>query len=540
MEATLTQAPEIFDYVPLDRLQESPTNPRQHFHNMEDLIADVKQRRRIIQPLLVRPRGSDYEIIAGARRFRAARAAGLEKVPVLITPMGDLEVLELQLIENLQREDVHPIEEARAYRLLMQKGHYSVADVAVKTGKEESYIYRRLKLNDLIPAAQQAFYEQVLNPAMAEKLARLQAADQKRALQMCTGHGWIKTARDLQQWMEREIFLDLHAAPWDTSDKSLVPAAGACNVCPKRTGFTPMLFPELKKHDTCTDPSCFQVKRTAAVELKRKDLQAKHPDLVELTTNHQSKDRPYAYSYRQYTAKEAKTMPDAKPALIVDGSNAGDVVYIVKSGSSPQEKEASRKQREEERMCQKVQFAQVERLIELATVNPLQMLRFLATRYWERAGSDLSRLILKRRNLEAVQIKGAHSTQYDRKTPIAEQLAKMPSEALQGLIVEIALGGYNSYNDEAIAKAAVICEVDVAAIEKTVREAEKKSKAKRAKNAKPKRGVCRKCKCTMTTPCMTEAGPCAWTDKTQTLCTACVVKPKTKTKKQATSKGKNA
>lgn len=82
---------ERFDYIPVALIDESPTNPRQHFHNMEDLIADVRQRRRIIQPLLLRPRGERYEVIAGARRLRAARAVELEKVPALISEMPDLE-----------------------------------------------------------------------------------------------------------------------------------------------------------------------------------------------------------------------------------------------------------------------------------------------------------------------------------------------------------------------------------------------------------------------------------------------------------------
>lgn len=487
------QLAERFDYIPVALIDESPTNPRQHFHNMEDLIADVRQRRRIIQPILLRPKGDRYEVIAGARRLRAARAVDIEKIPALISEMGDLEVLELQLIENLQREDVHPVEEARAYRLLMEKGGYTVADVAVKTGKEEPYIYRRLKLNDLIPAAQKACYANTLNPSMAEKLARLQSADQARALKLIENeHGWIKTTRDLQQWMEREIFLDLHSAPWDMNDTDLVSTAGSCNNCPKRTGFTPMLFPELKKHDTCTDPVCFREKQAAAVERKRQEMRAKHPEMVELSTNYQSKDRPYLYAFTHYSAKEAKKLPDAVPGLVVDGSSAGDVVYIVPSEkrfSSGASKDAERKRREQERIRQLVQFAQVERLIEFATVNPLEMLRFLAGRLWEKEGSDLSSLVLRRRKLNALKVNHTSGyNQVDKKRPIAEQLAQMDAQQLQGLILEIALGSYNSYSDEAIATAAAICEVDLGAIEKEVQAQDKAAKKKKEKASKPKKG----------------------------------------------------
>lgn len=491
------QTAEHFDYIPVALIDESPTNPRQHFHNMEDLIADVRQRRRIIQPVRLRPKGDRFEAIVGARRLRAARAAELEKIPAVISDMSDIEVLELQIIENLQREDVHPIEEARAYRLLMEKGHYTVADVAVKTGKDEGYIYRRLKLNDLVAAAQEACYANKLNPSMAEKLARLQAADQVRALKLIVSdHGWIKTARDLQQWMEREIFLDLHSAPWDMNDADLVPTAGACNDCPKRTGFTPMLFPELKKHDTCTDPTCFRSKQAAAVERQRQDLKAKHPQMVELTSDYQNKNQPYLYAFQHYTAKEAKKLPDAVPALVVDGSSAGDVVYIVPSEkrfSSTGDKEAEKKRREQERIRQLTQFAQVKKLLEFIVVNPSEMLRFLASRLWEKAGSDLSSLVLRRRNLAAVKIERSYGgVARDNKKPIAEQIANMNELQLQQLILEIALGSYNQYSEEAIAAAAAICEVDLGAIEKAVQAQDKAAKKKKAKAAKPKKERCRK------------------------------------------------
>lgn len=237
---------------------------------------------------------------------------------------------------------------------------------------------------------------------------------------------------------------------------------------------------------------CFREKQAAAVERKRQEMKAKHPELVELSTNYQSKDHPYLYAYTHYSAKEAKKLPAAVPGLVVDGSSAGDVVYIVpgeKRFSSGASKDAEKKRREQERIRQLVQFAQVERLLEFATVNPLEMLRFLAGRLWEKAGSDLSSLVLRRRQLNALKVKHTSGyNQVDKKRPIAEQLAQMDAQQLQGLILEIALGSYNSYSDEAIAAAAAICEVDLGAIEKEVQAQDKAAKKKKEKASKPKKG----------------------------------------------------
>ena len=146
-----------FFSIPLSSLHESPTNPRKHFNeaSLAELAANVKEVG-VLQPLLVRQFGAngDYEIIAGARRFRAARLAGIAEVPVHCKQLTDSQVLEIQLIENLQREDVHPLEEALGYRQLLTMAGYTVQDIAAKVAKDESYVYRRLKLTDLCELGQ--------------------------------------------------------------------------------------------------------------------------------------------------------------------------------------------------------------------------------------------------------------------------------------------------------------------------------------------------------------------------------------------------
>src|SRR5665213_3916698 len=148
--------------LPLNVLTESTTNPRRIFENaaLKELAESIRVQG-VLSPLLVRPlteRG--FEIVAGARRYRAAQMAESETVPVRIVNLTDAEALEAQLIENLQRRDVHPLEEAQGFRALLnlEEPKYSVEQIAVKTGKSPAYCAQRLKLTELVPAVVEAFY----------------------------------------------------------------------------------------------------------------------------------------------------------------------------------------------------------------------------------------------------------------------------------------------------------------------------------------------------------------------------------------------
>src|SRR6185295_3130632 len=167
----------------------------------------------VLVPLLVRalPNGNApsflYEVVAGARRFRAAKAAGLVEVPCEIKTLNDKEVLEIQLIENSQRADVHPLEEAQAYRQLLEKHGYDVQALAIRVGKSESYVYARLKLSDLNKRAADAFLAEKITATHALLIARLQPKDQVQAIEYCLGqsgvgyHEDVETAVKLRLWI---------------------------------------------------------------------------------------------------------------------------------------------------------------------------------------------------------------------------------------------------------------------------------------------------------------------------------------------------
>src|SRR5712692_7858927 len=141
--------------VPIEFVRANPRNPRKLFSDaeLEELSASIRERG-IIQPIVVRGRGTDnFEIIAGERRWRAAQRAGLHEVPIVVLDVSDAEALELAIIENVQRTDLNPLEEANGYQALASEFNHSQDDIAKIVGKSRSHVantLRLLKLSDVI------------------------------------------------------------------------------------------------------------------------------------------------------------------------------------------------------------------------------------------------------------------------------------------------------------------------------------------------------------------------------------------------------
>lgn len=149
--------------IPLVQIGANPDQPRKTFTESElaDLATSIKEKG-VLQPILLRNvsgKGHSYEIVAGERRFRAAKMAGLNEIPALVKTLDDNNAMEIALIENVQRENLNPIEEARAYKNLMECCDYELPDVARLIGKSESYIRNMLRLTSL-PESVQGLVEQ--------------------------------------------------------------------------------------------------------------------------------------------------------------------------------------------------------------------------------------------------------------------------------------------------------------------------------------------------------------------------------------------
>jgi ParB family chromosome partitioning protein len=336
--------------LPLAQLQESPTNPRRRFNEraMEELAANLAVQG-VVQPLVVRAiEDNKYEVVAGARRFRAAQLASLKEVPVVVRVLSDAAVRELQLTENLLREDVHPFEEALALQGLLQLegAQYDVAGIASRLGKSPSYITTRIRLTELAPSIAEAFLADQIGVGHALEIAKLSPAQQEKAYDAAFRSVWqsgkdtrvVLPVRDFTAWIEQNILLSLDSVPFDKGDATLVPEAGSCAECPKRTGFNTLLFGEMSQRDQCSDAGCFNNKLNRFVE---KQIEAK-PKLVQITTTHGTRDDGAVLPRNRYVALQltnpAKVRqplsPYQKPckhmaeAIVVDGTERGHTVKV--------------------------------------------------------------------------------------------------------------------------------------------------------------------------------------------------------------------
>lgn len=166
--------------VPLHQVIPNESQPRRTFdeERLGELAESIRQKG-LLQPLLVRPVGDKYEIVAGERRWRAAKMAGLERVPVIIGEYSDREVMELALIENLQREDLNPIEEAEAFRRLIEEFGMTQEEVARAVGKARATIANSLRLLSLAPDVRDLVAEGKLTAGHAKVLASLSETKQR-------------------------------------------------------------------------------------------------------------------------------------------------------------------------------------------------------------------------------------------------------------------------------------------------------------------------------------------------------------------------
>lgn len=170
--------------LPLDRLAPSPRQPRATFDDaaLEELAASIREKG-LLQPLLVRPAGEGYEVVAGERRWRAARLAGLASVPVVVREIDERETLELGLVENLQREDLSPLEEARAYARLIEMGR-TQEEAAKVVGKGRSTVANALRLLALPARALEALEAGRITPGHARAILALPGERRDAALDL--------------------------------------------------------------------------------------------------------------------------------------------------------------------------------------------------------------------------------------------------------------------------------------------------------------------------------------------------------------------
>ena len=188
-ESTAESDPRELD---VDLLEPNRFQPRQAFSEakLEELAQSIRTHG-FIQPIVVRPAGDRYQIVAGERRWRAAQRLGLSRVPVAIKSISDNDLLEVSLIENIQRENLNPIEEAKAYHRLSQEFDLTQEQVAQRTGKDRSTVTNFLRLLKLPKEIQQMVLEDRLSMGHARAILALEGASEQRALaEKTVESGW--------------------------------------------------------------------------------------------------------------------------------------------------------------------------------------------------------------------------------------------------------------------------------------------------------------------------------------------------------------
>lgn len=312
--------------IKISLVRESAYNPRGKFEDkaFEELVSSIKEKG-VLMPILVRDLGTGaaYEVVAGNRRLRAAKQLGLEYISAKIVEMNDIEAREAQIVENLQRQDVHPLEEGEAYRKLIEESKYEISAVAAKVGKSESYVKQRLFLTNLEKKPAAAYRSGKMNDGIAVLIAKLSAGDQGEALKHFndqTQYGSNYPVKDFKEWIEENIYSALENQPWLKS-KELMAIVGECQECePNRA----TLFGEIKE-GACTDLKCWARKMGKYV-----DYYAEKEKMPKVSSEYGQAPKGIKFSKSNYTEIESKKdrCESTHKVIIAHGEDIGKVIEI--------------------------------------------------------------------------------------------------------------------------------------------------------------------------------------------------------------------
>ncbi len=319
-----------YQLIPWKDLQTSPTNPRRRINEqtIESLAGSIRTQG-VLEPLIVRQAGKKYEIVCGERRYRAAQVAPLTELPCLIRELSDEQVLDIQIHENLHREDVHPMDEAYGYQFLKKTLGCDVKELALRVGKSEGYVLNRLKLNQLIKEAQKDVDDGLLPLVFALEIAKYTPEIQKIVYgevynkeYKYQGNDYVSMPikgqtvpwRSFVEWINTNVHRLLSKAPFDTKATNLRPDGVACVNCPERTGAAVGLFEpnEVGEKDACLNPACFLTKAKNHVEVRRREL----AELGKIDPSEVPVVRSSCYT-------NGKDYLGTESALVIDGANRG-------------------------------------------------------------------------------------------------------------------------------------------------------------------------------------------------------------------------
>ncbi len=295
-------------------------NSRKSFDatTLSELAASIAAQG-LLQPISLMQKEERYILVAGERRFRACQQLGHTSIAALVRPWEQKAFLSLQLIENLQREDLPPLEEAQAFAHMLSEGH-AITELVAISGKSRSFVEKRIQLIHLIPDWKTAVADGSLPLGSALEIARLPEKSQAQLYEL-TGESISEdgySAHHLSAMIERRILLSLSNAVFDKTDADLFPQAGACQHCEKHTACQQFLFAEYEAdNDQCLDRECYEQKTTIHYLKLLEKLQTEYPTLL-LVSSYTSDSYPYpdVVCYGQWRRASEET-EGALPAIEV-------------------------------------------------------------------------------------------------------------------------------------------------------------------------------------------------------------------------------
>jgi ParB/RepB/Spo0J family partition protein len=264
--------------IELRRLADSPSQPRTEYHGLDELADSIRQQG-VLQPIICRPitqqpigadPAEDLEIIAGHRRVRAARMAELEDIPAIIRPMSDLQVLQVQIVENLQREDVSPLDEGRAYAALRDQHGQTPKQIADTLGVSVRHVLARIQLLQLTGSARKALADGLIGSDIALLICAIPSTVHDKALELVTrtletGERLALPVRAARANLRSAKLLhSIREAPFNIDLPALIDSAGPClHYCPRLSNHMGDQVLEQLGADVCTDRTCYTAKLSA-------------------------------------------------------------------------------------------------------------------------------------------------------------------------------------------------------------------------------------------------------------------------------------
>jgi ParB/RepB/Spo0J family partition protein len=296
-------------------------------------------------------RKGKYEIRAGERRWRASKSAGMETIPAILhSDMTELGAFDLTFVENKFRQDLKPLEEVAEIGRYMDRLGNNAKLIAEKIGQTEQWVRLRANIHmNLHLAWRNAF---VTQDYLADwtvghlvQIARLPAKIQVQTLNEIKSQQWRWSGISIKDLKERigGILNLLSRAKWSLEDETLVPKAGACSKCPKRSGAEPLLWFEsvteqIKTKDRCLDPLCWEEKLRSYLQQRAKKFADEHDNLIYVTTESPHREtaeylsKKFGRVLEDYNYKKSnKKAKGSVPALIVHGKSAGNLIWVIEN-----------------------------------------------------------------------------------------------------------------------------------------------------------------------------------------------------------------